>query len=95
MKKIKQTLCDADIVTSDLKKKSSFLPSQRKVLTTVALAVGLSASMGTFSSCSDSTDCDSDVTSYADPAADPYDVGPVVYDTTDSDYNRVGDNVCD
>ena len=59
----------------------------------VAIAAGISASTP---GCSlfVTDNCDTDVSLRADPAADPSDIGPAVYDTSDSDVSSSGDS-CD
>lgn len=86
-KKDLPTLSDSDIVTNiDYKKTISRSPMK---FSTIALALALTTMSGTLlSSCSDGTDCDSDVSKAADLAADTFD--PT--DTTDSDVSTTRDS---
>jgi hypothetical protein len=94
------TLSDSDIVTNDDIKKTS-KPSFGLKKSTIALALALTTVTGTtLTSCSDGTDCDSDVSRSADPAADGYDNGAYdssdpydygQYDTSDSDISKSAD----
>jgi hypothetical protein len=101
-KKDLPTLSDSDIVTNDDRKK--VMASNPMKLSTIALALALTTATGTMlTSCSDNSDCDSDTTHYADPAADSYDQGAYdtgvnqdsydygQYDTSDSDTSNYAD----
>jgi hypothetical protein len=91
------TLSDSDMVTENVSRKPKRLQSSIK-LSSVAIALSLTTAFVTMPSCADLSDCDSDITRYADPTdtgaydtgwtADPYDYGS--YDVTTR-----GDVACD
>jgi hypothetical protein len=62
----KQQLKDSDINTVDTRDKLVNLVNSSKT-STVALALAITAGTGTLNSCTDTKDCDSDQTVYADP----------------------------
>lgn len=103
------SLSDSDIVTSNAPQKGQIASGagMRKV-STIAMALAFTTASATmFSACADFTDCDTDVTTYADPAADSYDTGAYdtgsnadpydygQYDISDTDTTRAADTRCD
>ena len=87
------TLVDEEISTSSLVSKKA--TSIVRGVVSVSLALSMT---GFATSCSDAYDCDYDVSSTADPVADPADFDPsdsVDADATDADTSTVGDTRCD
>lgn len=92
----KPTLFDSDVRTAEVKKTTNSIYSLK--LSSVAVALALTTMSVGITSC-----VDSDVTTYADPAADSYDSGAYDtglyadsydlgnYDTNDSDVTRYAD----
>lgn len=92
----KPTLVDSDVRTADVKKSTNSIYSLK--LSSVAVALALTTMSVGITSCTDS-----DVTTYADPAADSYDSGAYdvgtfadsydygTYDTGDSDVTKIAD----
>lgn len=96
----KPSLSDNDIITRQEKSKAKMTSSPIK-MGSMAVALMISTAAGTLlTSCSDNSDCDSDVTRSGDPARtarydsyDPYDYGGT---RSDSDVSSTRDaKICD
>lgn len=108
-KKKLPSLSDSDIVTrSNSQNEQIASGSGLRKASTIAMALAFTTASATmFTSCADFADCDTDVTTYADPAADSYDDGSYdtgtyadsydygQYDISDSDTTRSADTRCD